>query len=109
MAATLGGVDALVFTAGVGEHAAVIRARVCENLGYLGLTLDHAANAACQPDADVASPTSPGRILVIATREDVTIARATRRLLIRSKAGRGKEVPVRLALSSAHACLINLL
>ena len=35
MAATLGGVEALVFTAGVGEHAAVIRARICENLGYL--------------------------------------------------------------------------
>ena len=52
MAATLGGVDALVFTAGVGEHAAVIRARVCENLSYLGLTLDHTANDACQPDAD---------------------------------------------------------
>jgi acetate kinase len=84
MAATLGGVEALVFTAGVGEHAAVIRARVCENLGYLGLTLDHAANEACQPDVDIAVPTSPGRILVIATREDVTIVRETRRVLTRS-------------------------
>lgn len=84
MAATLGGVDALVFTAGVGEHAAVIRERVCENLGYLGLALDRAANEACQPDADIALPTSPGRILVIATREDVTIVREVRRLLMRS-------------------------
>jgi acetate kinase len=84
MAATLGGVDALVFTAGVGEHAAVIRARVCENLGYLGLTLDHVANEACQPDADVAVPASTGRILVIATREDVTIIRELRRLLTSS-------------------------
>jgi acetate kinase len=84
MAATLGGVDALVFTAGVGEHAAVIRARVCEHLGYLGLTLDYTANEACQPDADVAVPTSTGRILVIATREDVTIVRETRRLLTSS-------------------------
>jgi acetate kinase len=84
MAATLGGVDALVFTAGVGEHAAVIRERVCENLGYLGLTLDHTANEACQPDADVALPASAGRILVIATREDVTIVREIRRLLANS-------------------------
>jgi acetate kinase len=84
MAATLGGVDALVFTAGVGEHAAVIRARVCENLGYLGLALDHTANDTCQPDADVASPASTSRILVIATREDVTIVREIRRLLSRS-------------------------
>ena len=84
MAATLGGVDALVFTAGVGEHAAAIRAQVCENLGYLGLALDHTANDACHPDADIAMPASSGRILVIATREDVTIVRETRRLLTRS-------------------------
>jgi acetate kinase len=83
MAATLGGVDALVFTAGVGEHAAAIRARVCDNLGYLSLALDHTANDACQPDADIALPASTGRILVIATREDVTIVRETRRLLSR--------------------------
>jgi acetate kinase len=84
MAATLGGVDALVFTAGVGEHAAAIRARVCDNLGYLGLALDRTANDACQPDADIALPASTGRILVISTREDVTIVRETRRLLTRS-------------------------
>jgi acetate kinase len=84
MAATLGGVDALVFTAGVGEHAAVIRERVCENLGYLGLALDRTANDGCQPDADIATPASTGPILVIATREDVTIVRETRRVLTRS-------------------------
>jgi acetate kinase len=84
MAATLGGVDALVFTAGVGEHAAAIRAQVCENLGFLGLALDRTANDGCQPDADIALPASTGRILVIATREDVTIVRETRRLLSRS-------------------------
>jgi acetate kinase len=84
MAATLGGVDALVFTAGVGEHAAVIRERVCENLGYLGLALDRTANDGCQPDADIATPASTGPILVIATREDVTIVRETRRVLTRA-------------------------
>ena len=84
MAATLGGVDALVFTAGVGEHAAAIRAQVCENLGYLGLSLDRTANDGCQPDADVALPASTGRVLVIATREDVTIVREIRQLLSHS-------------------------
>src|SRR5207248_2968243 len=74
-AVTMGGVDALVFTAGVGEHAAEIRASVCAGLECLGLELDAQANAACRPDADVARPGSRGRILVIATREDVTMLR----------------------------------
>jgi acetate kinase len=56
MAVTLGGLDALVFTAGVGEHSAEIRRRACDGLGFLGLELDQAANAECTPDADVASP-----------------------------------------------------
>jgi len=81
MAATLGGVDGLVFTGGVGEHAAQIRERVCQNLGYLGLQLDTTANATCKPDADVASAVSVARILVIATNEDLAILRETRRLL----------------------------
>ena len=81
MAATLGGVDALVFTAGVGERAQEIRKRVCENLDYLGLELDRTANETCKPDADIAKTTSTARILVIATREDLTIMRETRRLI----------------------------
>jgi acetate kinase len=81
MAATLGGVDALVFTAGVGEHAPEIRKRVCEKLSYLGLELDRTANETCKPDADVAMPASAARILVIATREDLTIMRETRKVV----------------------------
>jgi acetate kinase len=81
MAATLGGVDALVFTAGVGERAQEIRKRVCEKLGYLGLELDQAANETCKPDADIATLASTARVLVIATREDLTIMRETRRLI----------------------------
>ena len=80
MAATLGGVDALVFTAGVGEHASEIRKRVCEKLNYLGLELDRTANETCKSDIDVAMPASAARILVIATREDLTIMRETRKL-----------------------------
>jgi acetate kinase len=75
LAVTLGGVDALVFTAGVGEHAGSVREMICDKLQCLGLELDAPVNAACRPDADVASRGSRGRILVIATREDVTMLR----------------------------------
>src|SRR5258705_527330 len=66
---------------GVGEHAPKIRERVCENLNYLGLELDPTANETCKPDADVAMPASAARVLVIATREDLTILRETRQLV----------------------------
>jgi acetate kinase len=94
MAATLGGVDAVVFTAGVGEHAPEIRRRVCEKLNYLGLELDRTANETCAPDADVAMPSSAGRILVIATREDLIIMRETRKLV---------SPPIRHPFGSDHA------
>jgi acetate kinase len=81
MTSTLGGIDALVFTAGIGEHAAPIRARACAGLECLGLELDARANADCRPDADVAVAASRGRILVIATREDLMIVRETVRVL----------------------------
>ena len=75
LAVTLGGVDAVVFTAGVGERARDIREAVCAGLECLGLELDPQANACCLPDVDVARPGSCGRILVIATREDDTMLR----------------------------------
>ena len=75
LTATLGGIDALVFTAGVGEHSAEIRASVTDGLEYLGLKLDLEANESCQLDADVATESSTGRILVIKTREDLTMLR----------------------------------
>src|SRR5215469_4140466 len=81
MVATLGGIDALVFTAGVGERAAKIRNYVCERLKHLGLDLDSAANENCRPDADIATAASTARILVIATREDLAIMRETLQLL----------------------------
>jgi acetate kinase len=79
-AVTMGEVDAVVFTAGIGEHAAELRAEVCEGLQILGLRLDAGRNSACAPDADVACPDSPGRILVIRTQEELMIARETRRV-----------------------------
>ena len=77
----MGGIDALVFTAGVGERAADVRTAVCAGLECLGLELDADANAACRPDADVARSDSRARILVIATREDVTMLREVTQVL----------------------------
>jgi acetate kinase len=73
LAVTLGGIDALVFTAGVGENSAEVRAASCRGLECLGVALDPDANARCVPDADVAAEGSHARILVIAAREDVTM------------------------------------
>jgi acetate kinase len=81
MAASLAGVDALVFTAGIGEHAAEVRAAACRGLEFLGVRLDPEANAGCSPDADVALSSSPARVLVIATREDLEVVRETVRVL----------------------------
>ena len=75
LAVTLGGVDALVFTAGVGEHSSEVRLLVCDGLECLGLELDAEANAACRPDAVVSQPSSRGKIMIITTREDVMMLR----------------------------------
>ena len=77
LAVTLGGVDALIFTAGVGENSANLRAAICNGLECLGLHLDHDRNSTASPDADIASQPSPSRILVVESREDVLIARET--------------------------------
>ena len=62
MAASLGGLDALVFTAGVGEHSAGVRAAVCARLGFLSVELDDDRNESDPRDADVATPTSAVRL-----------------------------------------------
>jgi len=80
-AVSLGGIDAIVFTAGVGEGSSRVRADVCGRLAFLGVELDADANAAAQPDVDVAAEQSPVRVIVIHAREDVVAARAVRALL----------------------------
>jgi acetate kinase len=79
-AVTLGGVDALVFTGGIGEHSAAIRAGVCEGLSCLGLEIDSDANASAQPDTFVSTRGSRSSILVVTAREDLMMARAARAL-----------------------------
>jgi acetate kinase len=80
LAVALGGVDALVFTAGVGENAADLREEACRGLACLGLRLDPGRNRALRPDADLSAPDASGRILVLRTREDLHIAREALRV-----------------------------
>ena len=75
-AALLGGLDALVFTGGVGEHRHTLRAATCRRLEWMNVRLDQERNANCSPDVDVARPDSPVRVLVIHTREDLMLAQA---------------------------------
>jgi acetate kinase len=77
--AALGGLDALIFTGGIGEHAAPIRSRVCKDARWIGIELDEAANAAHGPRLSTA--TSKVQAWVIPTDENLMIARHTRRLL----------------------------
>jgi acetate kinase len=79
LAAALEGLDALVFTGGIGEHAAAIRAQICARLGWLGISLDPAANAAHAPR--ISDTGSPVAVCVIPTDEEAVIAGHTRQLL----------------------------
>ena len=81
MATALRGLDALVFTAGVGEHSAVVRNAVCERLGHLGVVLDQEANETATLDATISAPSSVVHVLVVQAREDVVAADAARRLV----------------------------
>jgi len=79
LAAALGGLDALVFTAGIGEHAAAIRERVCRDAAWLGVELDRAANGSGGPC--ISTTTSRVGAWVIPTNEELMIARHTQRLI----------------------------
>jgi acetate kinase len=79
LAAALGGLDAVVFTAGIGENAAAIRARVCRDAAWLGVALDDAANAAGGPRLSTAG--SRVSAWALPTNEELMIARHTRRVL----------------------------
>jgi acetate kinase len=82
LAAALGGLDALVFTGGVGENATAIRARVCADAAWLGLQLDDEANRRGGPRISTAA--SPVAAWIVPTDEELTIARHTQRVLTRA-------------------------
>jgi len=80
MAAAMGGVDILVFTGGVGEHAPAIRAAAARGLAFLGVRLDGARNGDARGDPDIGDPDAPVRTVVVTAREDLEIARQVRAL-----------------------------
>ena len=79
MAAALGGVDGLVFTGGIGEHAAPVREKVCKRLSWLGIDFDADANGS--DAASITLPDSAVKVWVIPTDEELVITRHTRRLV----------------------------
>ena len=81
MAAAMNGLDVLVFTGGVGERSAPVRARAAAGLSFLGVALDLAANAQPELDADIGARGAAVRTFVVAAREDLQIARDVRRVL----------------------------
>ena len=85
MATALNGLDALVFTAGIGEGSTRIRADVCARLEFLGVELDPDANGTGIPDADVGTSGSRVRVVVVRAREDLIAARVARELLARDR------------------------
>jgi acetate kinase len=90
LTAALGGLDTLVFTAGIGQHAAAIRARICDGLEHLGLHLDAARNAVHAPI--ISGDASRVVVRVIPTDEDLMIARHTHRLITEKGADHGNQV-----------------
>jgi acetate kinase len=75
MLTVLGGVDALIFTAGVGENSPPVRERACERLAFLGLKIDSSQNAHPKLDQDIATADSKVRVLVIRANEEFQIAK----------------------------------
>ncbi len=77
----LGGLDALIFTGGIGENSVAIRAGVCAGLDELGITLDQAQNSAARGECCISSTESRAQIWIVPTNEELIVARQTRQLL----------------------------
>ncbi|MBR6708488.1 MAG: acetate kinase, partial [Clostridia bacterium] len=81
-AAALDGVDAITFTAGLGENQTEHRQAICEGLGYLGVKIDAEKNAAAKGvEAEISTPDSKVKVYVIPTNEEMVIARDTKRIV----------------------------
>ncbi len=81
LAALMGGVDVVSFTDRIGERSPRLRSAVCQRLGFLGFALDESLNEQAPSDCDLATPASAGRILTIHTREEMMVARETRKVV----------------------------
>ena len=80
-AASLNGVDVIAFTAGIGENSGFVRGKICEYLGYLGITIDAEQNSKRGEDIIISTPDSKGTVCVIPTNEELMIARDTKALV----------------------------
>jgi acetate kinase len=82
-AAVMGGLDCIVFTAGIGENTPTVRAGVCEGLEFLGVQLDENKNEGKNDGSirEISTPNSKVKVLVIPTNEELVIARETAELL----------------------------
>jgi acetate kinase len=88
-AAALGGLDALVFTGGIGERGASMRQRICEGLEFLGVRIDPSIDASNAAEIEISPPDSRVKVLLIKTNEEIIVAREAARLLEHSgSAGR---------------------
>jgi len=112
-AAVLGGPDAIVFTGGIGENSARVRTAVCDGLLFMGVALDTEANAKAAGAlhggiVDIAAPRAPTRVLVVATQEEMMIAREVVRCISGPAAAidglRGKPIPVGVSVRHVHLC-----
>ncbi|HSK04614.1 MAG TPA: acetate/propionate family kinase [Kofleriaceae bacterium] len=110
-AAELGGADAIVFTGGIGEGSAQVRERVCASLGFMGVAIDPAKNAAARPVdsggiADISEHRARTRVLVVHTEEERMIAREVVRCLAGPTAAvhgaRARPIPVGVSVRHVH-------
>lgn len=109
-AAELGGIDAIVFTGGIGEHSAAVRERVCANLGFMGVVLDRDRNralrAADSTCIDVSEPQARTRVLVVHTEEERMIAREVTRCIAGPSAAvrsaHARPIPVGVSVRHVH-------
>lgn len=80
-AAVMDGVDAIVFTAGIGENSTTLRRNICKNLTHLGVIIDEEKNKTHGQEADISMPKAPCRIIVIPTNEELMIAIETKKII----------------------------
>lgn len=80
-AAVMSGVDAIIFTAGIGENSKEMRSRVCQGLEFLGVSIDEEQNNCRSVERDISTPQSKVRVLIIPTNEELVIARDTREIV----------------------------
>lgn len=112
-AATMGGVDIIAFTGGIGEHSAAMRSRCTQRLAYLGAVLDEDRNRDARvsretPVVDIADATSQVRILVVAADEECVMAREAVAVVAREAPAQGPRVPVAVSARHAHLSAATL-